>query len=129
MKARNSAWEAKMLTAKRMGTILGAAAMALALSVGGAGAEPAQGAAASRVRTAFDVLPKSDRLAVQAAEAMSAAEAEACKGRGSAQLGRVCTAHMLLQASQTGKVRFVTVDRREGAATTILTKVPVPVAH
>lgn len=99
--------------------------VAVALSLGAAQAEPAQKSAASRVRTAFDVLPKSDRLAVQAAEAMSPTEAEACKGRGSAQLGRVCTAHVLIQASQTGKLRFVTVDRREGPATTVLTRIPV----
>lgn len=108
---------------KKTATILGSI-VALALSAGISHAGELA-APVSRIRTAFDVLPKSDRLAVEAAEAMSPAEAEACKGRGSAQLGRVCTAHILIQAGQTGKVRFVTVDRREGPSTTVLTKVRV----
>jgi hypothetical protein len=114
-----------MLAARRTGLVL-AAATAVAVSLGGvASADPAKDGASTRVRTAFDVLPKSDRLAVQAAEAMRPTEAEACKGRDSGQLGRVCTAHLLIQASQTGKIRFITVDRQEGAATTVLTRIPV----
>ena len=109
--------------------VLGATIVALGLAIGlplaSVQAGQAEQVSAKRVAAAFDVLPKGDRLAVETAQSLTTREEAACNGRAFPQLGRVCAAHILIKVGQERKARFITVERREGEATTVLERIPV----
>jgi hypothetical protein len=109
--------------------VLSATVVALGLAIGlpqaSVQAGEAEQVSAKRVATAFDVLPMGDRVGVESAQSLTTAVGAACNGRALPQLGRVCAAHILIKVGQERKARFITVERHEGEATTILERIPV----